>query len=1041
MKSSNNKRPASLSAKAKEFVGTSSSLSSLQLTTTTQTGPLCDTESSADLWQEPSKDGSATTSLSPFVNEFVPQTQTHQQVQQGQSPSFHDAVDARGGNCNFSFVEFVPHQNKIASSFSSLSTSATPYKYTPQHGVDIGTAAASHPPPCHFSPPPPRPPLCRFFARGGCHKGMDCPFRHDRNAALIHRSMDIDIDDESNNNNSIHSMDGNENRCLFTIQDGIRCAFQNGLRVTRIQLGSDTNSTTSTGDGSKTIAISGLTMDISNADLEARLDQFGPVTSMIITRKQPTYALVTLSEARLAEDAVKALCGSSVQSWMGTTKHANVSTADVVSLPFRRGPPTAVPPKPGRGTKNNQNYKPTSMVSVSLLQNQVVTTRGVTIKVLWYAPSRCAWVHFRTLAMAKAAAKACHGAVFSCGHQRYQQRVLTASVQAPTPGQRQSFSVWIGGLPDQVNTEELKRFVHKQSKHWVTSVALGAVPFRDNHGAAIVKRLLEKHGRLTHFEESPNQGEPLKRKALTKFSNAEEADKVCQYFGGTKHVPELGGSKLLLTRIFLAKSTVSNQVFGAIETVLIAKLSTIPDTRYNVYRNEKTTTISMNAERPESIASAKAVLRVIVTGQAVAHSQLLLSMWRSPRIIRSVELEIHRLNERNQAYGLLDRRKQEIRLFGSFEARSTLEQKVLKGIDKILGESKLSVPISDADYVFLLQGGRLLVDKLVSLSFVQSLSLDIKNRAIIVEGGSVDVKKVLANLHKLQRLPGTGGNNDGGGKLGTSPLEQQLCPVCFCPPEEDTSGTPIQLPCTHSYCNDCFREWITGTRTCQYPVECLADGCASFAPLEVLERCLTREEFQRAMREAVDDHVNKHLDSFQFCFTPGCSGICRLDPLSRLACCSTCDTTFCTACKVEEHEDLSCEQHREASLPPNRLRIKIVDEILTLRCPRCSQAFLDFEGCFALRCSSCPCGFCGWCLQDCGVDAHAHVATCPAKLGADLYFGSHELFEKAQRKRQHDALVSFLKTVARNERAEALDSIQTDLDDLGIVIDLKALSM
>jgi hypothetical protein len=115
MKSRDSKSPASLSAKAKEFVGASSSVSPLQLTTTTQTSPLCDTESLADLWQEPSKDGSAITSRPPFVNEFVPKTQTHQQVQQGPSPSFHDVVGARGGRCNFYFVEFVPHQNKIAS--------------------------------------------------------------------------------------------------------------------------------------------------------------------------------------------------------------------------------------------------------------------------------------------------------------------------------------------------------------------------------------------------------------------------------------------------------------------------------------------------------------------------------------------------------------------------------------------------------------------------------------------------------------------------------------------------------------------------------------------------------------------------------------------------------------------------------------------------------------------------------------------------------------------------------------------------------------
>jgi hypothetical protein len=92
--------------------------------------------------------------------------------------------------------------------------------------------------------------------------------------------------------------------------------------------------------------------------------------------------------------------------------------------------------------------------------------------------------------------------------------------------------------------------------------------------------------------------EPLKRKALAKLSNAEQASMASRYFGATKHVSELGASKLLLTRSFLAKSTVSNPVFCAIDTELIAKLSTLQDSRYKFFRNEKTTTISMNAERP-----------------------------------------------------------------------------------------------------------------------------------------------------------------------------------------------------------------------------------------------------------------------------------------------------------------------------------------------------------------------------------------------------------------------------------------------------------
>ena len=59
-------------------------------------------------------------------------------------------------------------------------------------------------------------------------------------------------------------------------------------------------------------------------------------------------------------------------------------------------------------------------------------------------------------------------------------------------------------------------------------------------------------------------------------------------------------------------------------------------------------------------------------------------------------------------------------------------------------------------------------------------------------------------------------------------------------------------------------------------------------------------------------------------------------------------------------------------------RKHIVDKILTLSCPRCGQAFFDFDGCCALTCSrqGCKCAFCAFCLEDCGDDAHTHVKQC-----------------------------------------------------------------
>ena len=79
-------------------------------------------------------------------------------------------------------------------------------------------------------------------------------------------------------------------------------------------------------------------------------------------------------------------------------------------------------------------------------------------------------------------------------------------------------------------------------------------------------------------------------------------------------------------------------------------------------------------------------------------------------------------------------------------------------------------------------------------------------------------------------------------------------------------------------------------------------------------------------------------------------------------------------------------------------RKHIEEEILTIRCPRCKQAFVDFTGCFALKCSrnNCACAFCAYCLKDCGHDAHAHVRIC--KIGRQsntrhgVYFDNEQKF-------------------------------------------------
>ena len=117
------------------------------------------------------------------------------------------------------------------------------------------------------------------------------------------------------------------------------------------------------------------------------------------------------------------------------------------------------------------------------------------------------------------------------------------------------------------------------------------------------------------------------------------------------------------------------------------------------------------------------------------------------------------------------------------------------------------------------------------------------------------------------------------------------------------------------------------------------------------------------------------------------------------------------------------------------LRREIVDTVLTLRCPRCTTAFLDFDGCFALSCGSnqCRAGFCAWCLADCGGDAHAHVLVCPESKYGGGYYGTLVQFETHHRERRKLQVQQLMTRQESPEVQRFLRRIlQKDLDELGI---------
>ena len=114
------------------------------------------------------------------------------------------------------------------------------------------------------------------------------------------------------------------------------------------------------------------------------------------------------------------------------------------------------------------------------------------------------------------------------------------------------------------------------------------------------------------------------------------------------------------------------------------------------------------------------------------------------------------------------------------------------------------------------------------------------------------------------------------------------------------------------------------------------------------------------------------------------------------------------------------------------LRALVTERDLAPACPRCSAAFVDFDGCYALSCARCGAGVCALCLADCGVDSHEHVRrTHPS---GDFDDGERTAFKVACRARSALAVVRRVQALRdRPEVQRALvHALAGDLDATGL---------
>ena len=424
---------------------------------------------------------------------------------------------------------------------------------------------------------------------------------------------------------------------------------------------------------------------------------------------------------------------------------------------------------------------------------------------------------------------------------------------------------------------------------------------------------------------------------------------------------------------------VSAQIKADIEAMQPAGKNPLPRCKAFDNTSGRFTTIILDAASPAALAQVRQQVSALLDGSELTLNaplsvvQLLFSK-RGKGIIDDVMRKVN-------VFLLADWRAHVLRVWGSTQARDAAQATLNEHLARLAAPASIQLQGRGVVRALIQKYGSNL-DAWASQLGAEAVSLDLKRAILSITGSDQVVKHTQDSIAKLT-----------GGMAGSGSTEED-CGICFCPLE----AVHVRLICGHIFCKACLKLQLHAecTRGNFTAISCAT--CSQALALSEILHLASRSQQLMLSDKAVRQFVRESQGRFRSCATSGCCGIYKsdvsLEASRRPFMCPECGQGTCRSCHRSLHEGLTCEAAADSDKLASdsslaALKEKIVEDILTLKCPKpaCKQAYDCFEGCCALSCSRCSCQFCGWCLKDCGNNAHGHVAACPEKPnGVDPLF-------------------------------------------------------
>eukprot|EP00457_Paulinella_chromatophora_P003966 gb/GEZN01003976.1/.p1 GENE.gb/GEZN01003976.1/~~gb/GEZN01003976.1/.p1 ORF type:complete len:654 (-),score=47.22 gb/GEZN01003976.1/:58-2019(-) len=239
--------------------------------------------------------------------------------------------------------------------------------------------------------------------------------------------------------------------------------------------------------------------------------------------------------------------------------------------------------------------------------------------------------------------------------------------------------------------------------------------------------------------------------------------------------------------------------------------------------------------------------------------------------------------------------------------------------------------------------------------------------------------------------------------------------ACLCCGEDFNMDEGVVCPEGHLICTvTCFAEWLDATRPTLGHQEGLpCSVCKSLVPTKQLANKISEDLFQKFQDASMDAKIDIRVAVLQRQFDV----------------------------RLQQQVDSLLEQYAKQGgselivQTQAKRELKNAQDTLNLACPHCHTCYCEFDGCMALKCSTCTKHFCGWCHKgfDSSQGTHDHVRECDDNLSmAGSYYAEASEIRKGQNRYRSNKLRKFLQRFKKPVRNAIVIELSSELTDLGM---------